>query len=147
MKFSEPRILEGNIFTDDRGVLSFNNDFSFLNIKRFYTIHNHDQNFIRAWHAHQYEEKYFLCTEGSFMVCGVKIDNFKSPSKTEVVKKFYLSNNGCLLYIPKGYANGFINLTKENKLIVFSNKTLKESLNDDFRFDYDYWNVWIKNYR
>ena len=147
MKFSEPRILEGNIFTDDRGVLSFNNDFLFLNIKRFYTIHNHDQNFIRAWHAHQYEEKYFLCTEGSFMGCGVKIDNFKSPSKTEVVKKFYLSNNGCLLYMPKGYANGFINLTKENKLIVFSNKTLKESLNDDFRFDYDYWNVWVKNYR
>ena len=147
MKFAEPKILEGNIFTDDRGVLSFNNDFGFVGIKRFYTVHNHAQNFIRAWHAHENEEKYLLCSEGSFMVCVVKIDNFKNPSKTEEVKKFYLSNNGCLLYIPKGYANGFVNLTKENKLIVFSNKTLKESLNDDFRFDYNYWNVWEKNYR
>jgi dTDP-4-dehydrorhamnose 3,5-epimerase-like enzyme len=147
MKFLEPRILEGNIFTDDRGVLSFNNDFRFADIKRFYIIQNHDQNFVRAWHGHEHEEKYFLCTEGSFMVCGVKIDNFKNPSKSQEVKKFYLNNNGCLLYIPSGYANGFVNLTKENKLIVFSNKTLKESLNDDFRYEYNHWDVWEKNYR
>ena len=97
MKFTEPKILEGNVFTDDRGVLTFNNDFGFADIKRFYTVHNHVQNFIRAWHAHENEEKYFLCSEGSFMICAVKIDNFKNPLKTEEVKKFYLRNNGCLL--------------------------------------------------
>jgi len=147
MNLIEPKIINGNIFLDDRGELTFNNSFKFRSIKRFYTVTNHSNNFVRAWHGHQKEEKYFLCTEGSFMVGVVKIDNFQKPSKKLEVKKFFLTNNGCILYVPSGYANGFINFTLENKLIIFSNMDLEASMNDDYRYDYDYWNIWNKNFR
>ena len=53
-------IFEGNNFVDDRGILSFVNSFDFNGIKRFYQIKNHKINYIRAWHAHKNETKYYM---------------------------------------------------------------------------------------
>ena len=39
-------------------------------------------------------------------------------------------------------ANGFMNLTKDSSIIVFSDKTLEESLDDDIRYPYDKWDIW-----
>ena len=50
----KPTIIEGNIFIDDRGELSFFNTFNDFNkIKRMYIVSNHKSHFIRAWHAHK----------------------------------------------------------------------------------------------
>ena len=46
-------IINGDNFVDERGVLSFVNDFDFDKIKRFYQISNHKKNYIRAWHGHK----------------------------------------------------------------------------------------------
>ena len=46
------------------------------------------------------------------------------------------------VYIPEGYANGSMTLIKNTKLLVFSNSTIEESIKDDFRYPYDYWNNW-----
>ena len=54
----EPKLIIGNRVYDNRGSLRFSNDFGFKNIKRFYTVHNYNKNFIRAWHGHMNEEKY-----------------------------------------------------------------------------------------
>jgi hypothetical protein len=35
----------------------------------------------------------------------------------------------------------------ENKLMVFSDKSLEESLGDDYRLNFDFWNPWELNYR
>lgn len=150
IKKKKPYLIKGGNFTDDRGNLIFNNDFNFnkQNIKRFYIVENHRRGFIRAWHGHKKEGKFIMITSGTFLICAVKIDNFKTPSKKEKVEKFVLSERcGSILYIPKGYANGFKNLTLKNQLIIFSNKSIRESLNDDYRYNYDYWNVWKENYR
>ena len=52
-------IYKGENFTDLRGNLRCVNNFNFKNIKRFYQINNHKINFVRAWHGHRKENKYF----------------------------------------------------------------------------------------
>ena len=55
-------LIDVEISSDDRGVLTFSNTFDFNKnkIKRFYKIMNHNINFIRAWHGHKKEEKFEL---------------------------------------------------------------------------------------
>ena len=47
-----------------------------------------------------------------------------------------------VLYIPAGYANGFMSLTSDLKLMFFSTSTLEQSQGDDFRYDARYWDIW-----
>ncbi|MCK5087021.1 MAG: dTDP-4-dehydrorhamnose 3,5-epimerase family protein [Melioribacteraceae bacterium] len=138
-----PKLIKGGLAVDDRGVVSFVNDFNFQDVKRFYAIENHKQGFIRAWHGHKNEGKYVLLSKGSALVCAVEIDNWENPSKNLEVHRFVLSDkNPSVLFIPKGYANGFMSLSEDTKLIFFSTSTLEESLGDDFRFESRYWDPW-----
>ena len=138
-----PKLIKGGLAVDDRGVVSFVNDFNFQNVKRFYAVENHKQGFIRAWHGHKNEGKYVLLAKGSALVCAVEIDNWENPSKNLEVHRFVLSDkNPSVLFIPKGYANGFMSLSEDTKLIFFSTSTLEESLGDDFRFESRYWDPW-----
>lgn len=133
-----PAIINGGISFDDRGSVSFCNDFLFkeFGIKRFYHISNIRKNYIRAWHGHEKEGKYMYAADGTFRVGAVNME-------TEEVSKFYLdSRKPQLLYIPEGYANGFQNLTENNQLIIFSTSSLEESLGDDIRFDWAKWDIW-----
>jgi len=43
---------------------------------------------------------------------------------------------------PAGYANGFMSLTGDARLIFFSDVTLAESKGDDYRYDARYWDIW-----
>ena len=42
----QPQIIKGNHHKDDRGTLTFNNDFNALGIKRVYTIENESLDFL-----------------------------------------------------------------------------------------------------
>ena len=93
-------------------------------------------------------EKYITVVKGSALVCAVKVTDWKNPSKSVKPQRFVLSEDKpSVLYIPKGYANGFMSLTKDAKLMIFSTSALKESLNDDIRFPVYYWNPWITEQR
>lgn len=143
MNSKKPFLITGDFYVDDRGLITFSNEFNFHNIKRFYTIQNHNINFIRAWHGHKIEEKYFFVVDGTFLIGAVKIDNWEIPSKSLEIQKFVLSDiKPAILYVPEGYANGFMNLTQNNKLLIFSSLKVEDSLNDDFRFDAFYWDIW-----
>jgi len=138
-----PRLIEGNIAIDDRGTVSFINDFDFAGVKRFYTVTNHKAGFVRAWHAHQHEAKYVTITRGSAVIGAVKIDNWEKPSKDSPVTRYVLSaQKPSVLYIPAGYANGFMSLTEDAALVFYSTATLEESRNDDTRYDARYWDIW-----
>ena len=128
---------------DDRGSLSFVNDLDLSQFKRFYVVENHSKGFIRAWHGHKNESKVVFVITGSALVAAVKIDNWNSPSKNLPVERVVLSSDKpSALYIPAGYANGFMTLTDAAKVIFFSSSTLKESSEDDYRFEARYWNPW-----
>lgn len=143
MEDLQVQLIKGGISVDDRGVVSFVNDFNFLNVKRFYMVENHKQGFVRAWHAHKKEAKYVMAIKGSAIVGAVKIDNWESPSKDLKINRFVLGeSNPSVLFIPAGYANGFMSLSENTKLIFFSTSELKDSLNDDIRYESHYWEAW-----
>jgi dTDP-4-dehydrorhamnose 3,5-epimerase len=117
---AEPKIFKGGISVDDRGEVSFVNDFNFPGIKRFYTLFNHKSGFIRAWHGHKNEEKYFHVIQGASLICAVEIDNWNKPDPKLDIKRFTISSKSpSVLYIPKGYANGTMSLTDDCRVIVF----------------------------
>jgi dTDP-4-dehydrorhamnose 3,5-epimerase-like enzyme len=139
----EPTIIPGGMAVDDRGQVSFVNDFDFKGVKRFYMVSNHKAGFIRAWHAHKKEGKYVLVVKGTAVVGAVKIDDWDKPSKDlEVVRHVLSEKTPKVLFIPPGYANGFMSLTKDAQLIFFSTSSLEESLNDDIRYDSRHWDIW-----
>jgi dTDP-4-dehydrorhamnose 3,5-epimerase len=138
-----PRIIEGGMAVDERGQLSFVNGFHFEGVKRFYMVSNHRAGFVRAWHAHRREAKYVITVQGAAIVAAVAIDNWEHPSKNSQIHRYVLSaQKPAVLHIPPGYANGFMSLTAETKLMFFSTVTLEESQGDDLRYDARYWDAW-----
>lgn len=139
----EPCVLNGGLSVDDRGEIAFVNDFNFESVKRFYMVSNHKAGFVRAWHAHKREAKYVTAVSGAAVVGAVKIDDWDKPSGDLPVGRYVLSSKKPqVLYIPPGYANGFMSLTSDLKLIFFSTAKLEESANDDIRYDARYWDIW-----
>jgi len=137
----ETKILNGGLSVDDRGSVSFVNDFNFDGVKRFYQVENHYRGFIRAWHGHKKEGKYVYVSNGSALIGVVNME-------TEEIKKFVLSNKTPkILWIPPGYYNGFKSLEENTKIIFFSTSTLDESLGDDIRQEHDKWDIWKEEYR
>lgn len=130
------KLIDGGIAVDDRGQLSFVNDFDFKNVKRFYMVENHKKGFIRAWHGHKKEGKYVFVSNGAILIGAVNLE-------TNEINRFVLSSSKPqVLYIPAGYANGFMNLQDDTKVMFFSTSTLEESMGDDIRFEYDKWDIW-----
>lgn len=130
-------MLKGSKITDDRGALTFNNEFKFDGVKRFYIVENHSPNFIRAWHGHVHEKKYIMCLSGAAIVCYRPLDESPATSESKLVRKV-LSPNGEVLEIPANNYNGWKNLTADTKLIIFSCSSLEESAKDDIRKEVNY---------
>ncbi len=138
-----PRIIEGALSVDDRGSVGFVNDFDFRGVKRFYIVTNHRAGFVRAWHAHRREAKYVTVTRGAAVVGAVRVDDWDSPARDAQVHRHVLSaQRPSVLYIPAGYANGFMSLTEDATLMFFSTSTLEESRGDDVRYDSRHWDIW-----
>jgi dTDP-4-dehydrorhamnose 3,5-epimerase len=140
------RVITGAAHVDDRGVVTFVNDFDFARVKRFYMVENHSVGLVRAWHAHRFEEKYVLVAQGVALVAAVKITDWDNPAVPEKVDRFVLSaHKPAVLHIPAGYANGFKSLTPDTKILFFSTSSLEESMKDDIRWPPDrfgpVWNV------
>jgi len=136
-------IIQGGIHQDDRGKIVFANDFDLVDVRRLYHISHHNTETIRAWQGHKVEAKWFHCTVGSFLVKLIKIDNWENPSLELEIETHTLSaDDSQVLYIPPGYTNGFKAIEPNSSLLVFSDATLEESKNDDFRFDKNYFFNW-----
>ena len=77
------------------------------------------------------------------MACAVKMTDKVSPDKDQEITRVVLdSRKPSALYVPKGYANGFMSLSQNALLLILSSTTLEESQGDDYRFPFDYWNPW-----
>lgn len=136
--------IKGNSFVDDRGVLRFINDFSFVNakIKRFYQVENHERGFIRAWHGHKIEEKYVYVAKGSAIIGLIDM------ADTTIINKVVLSDkNPEILFIPSGTYNGFKTLEEGTIIFFFSTTTVEESKGDDYRLPYEDFPIFNVEYR
>ncbi|MNQ47698.1 hypothetical protein D3C85_615520 [compost metagenome] len=133
-----PEIITGNIHSDQRGTLSYNNDFNASVIKRVYIIENINTDFIRAWQGHKIEQRWFSAINGSFKIQLIKIDDWEKPSRDIKPFTFILSSGKLdVLHIPEGYVSSIQSLEPDSKLLVMANYLLGET-KDEFRYDADY---------
>ncbi|OBS13142.1 sugar epimerase [Elizabethkingia miricola] len=127
-------IYKGSKHIDDRGIITFNNEFDASPVKRIYTIENNSIDFIRGWQGHAIEQRWFSCMKGSFDIAVIKIDNFENPSK-ELNPVYFKLNTKSLdyLHIDGGYITAIKALEPESKLLVLADYALGE-INDEYRF-------------
>ena len=138
-----PIVYKGGVAVDDRGAVGFVNEFDFAGVKRFYTVTNHRNGFIRAWHGHRNEAKYLTAVRGSLLVCCIEIDNWDDPASDLPINRFVLNEQSpSVLHIPSGYVNGFMSLTDNAKLMCYSTSSLEDSMEDDIRFPARHWDPW-----
>mgnify|MGYP003599543433 FL=1 len=136
----QPQIIKGNHHKDDRGTLTFNNDFNALGIKRVYTIENESLDFLRAWQGHQIEQRWFSAVAGSFKIKLIEIDDWKNPTKDLPILEFILnSENLDILHVPRGFATSIQYLEDHSKLLLFADYQLGE-IQDEYRFASNYFN-------
>lgn len=141
----KPGLIVGGNHVDHRGALSFANDFNMDEVKRFYTIGHPDTATVRAWQGHKKEKKWFYVVSGSFHILVVKPDDWKTPSLDLDPDKFLLNEQSSeVLYVPAGYATGLKAAEINSKIIVFSDFTVEQSSNDNYRFDPELWCDWNK---
>jgi dTDP-4-dehydrorhamnose 3,5-epimerase len=141
-EFDKVTLITGQVHSDPRGSVAFNNSLDISGFCRMYVIGNSTELPIRGWHGHAHEAKIFTCLVGSVEIAGVRIDNWVSPSKELTVEKFELhSETMDAVYVPAGYANAVISKTPGALVQVLSSSTLDESKADDFRYPADYWMI------
>ena len=134
----KPKIITGNYKVDERGKITYNNDFNASGIKRIYTIENESLNFSRGWQGHQIEQRWFSAILGSFKINLIQIDEWKNPSKDLPVLEFILHSEKLdFLHIPAGYVTAIQALKEQSKLLLLADYQLNE-VNDEFRFPIDY---------
>lgn len=138
-----PRLIKGGSAADDRGRLSFVNDFDFGPVRRAYFVENWAAGTVRAWHAHQHERKWVMAVSGSALVACVAVDDWENPSTDVEIHRFTLDASApSILEIPGGYANGAMTLVEGTKLAYFSDASLDDSLGDDYRYPARHWDPW-----
>lgn len=131
-------ILEGKKHNDERGSITYNNDFDASAVKRIYTIENHSTDFIRGWQGHKTEQRWFACIDGAFEISVIKIDDFDHPSKELTVTKHRLNNESLTyLHVPGGCVTAIQAMKTGSKLLVLSDYAIGE-LQDEYRFPLDY---------
>lgn len=142
---SEIKVIQGEIFQDNRGQISSLNEFHFEGVRRCYIIHHPDESVIRGWHGHQFERKWFYCVKGEVTIALVKIDNWEKPSPSLNAEMYHLTENDSkLLCVPAGYANCIKAHIPGTIIQVLSDKILSEALSDSWRYDKNMWVDWLQ---
>ncbi len=145
---SIPKIMSMGVSFDDRGSIRFLNGLELSDWKRFYVVSNFRSGFVRSWHGHKSESKLVFVLSGSIKIGVVHIKNFEAPDSNVEPEQFVLTDqSNQALYIPAGYANGFKTLQENTQVFFFSSASLEESKADDFRYPWDFWNIWNENFR
>ena len=134
-------LLEGKKHQDERGTITYNNDFDASQFKRIYTIENHSTDFIRGWQGHKVEQRWFACMKGSFEVSVIAVDDFEKPSEKLTIQKYLLQDDTLTyLNIPSGCITAIQAKQEGSKLLVLADYRLGE-INDEYRFNLDYFNI------
>jgi len=137
----EPKLINGNCHSDQRGTLLYNNDFDASLIKRIYIIENESPQFIRGWQGHQTEQRWFSALNGKFKIQLIKIDDWEKPSvNLEVFTYLIDSEKLNVLHIPKGYVSSIQSFELNSKLLVMADYLLGE-IKDEYRYDINYFKI------
>ena len=132
--------ITGSRHQDERGIITYNNDFDASQIKRIYTIEKTSTEFIRGWQGHKVEQRWFASMKGSFEISVIKVDDFENPSKDLTIQKYILNEEVLTyLHVPSGYITAIQSKEKGSKLLVLADYGLGE-ISDEYRYSLDYFN-------
>lgn len=136
---SDIEYIKGGVAKDDRGQISFVNDFDMSAVKRFYIIRNSDVELIRGWRGHRIEQRWFYVLSGSFEFNIVKIDNWDEPAKDLPVDKLILQEEELqVLHIPAGYSTAIRATEPYAELLVYGDYGIEHAPQDDYTWELDY---------
>lgn len=136
----DPHLIFGGTHSDERGTVSFCNEFDMCEIRRVYQIKNSIEYPMRGWQAHKVETKWFSCLHGAFKVALVRLKDWTKPEANQEVKTYLLkADDPAVLFVPANYANAIISMEQDSVLTVYSNKTLEEAQEDQYRFPLEQW--------
>lgn len=136
MAMEEPTVIKGGMAKDDRGAVSFVNDFVMSEVKRFYVISSAHQGYVRAWIGHRLERKWFFAVSGKMALVVRTLESFEPDGGVSDSKIFYLdASEPQVVALPRGFAIGIKALSENARMLVYSDKTLEEAKDDVIRFD------------
>lgn len=131
-------MIKGNKHTDERGTITYNNDFDASKIKRIYTIENHSTDFIRGWQGHQIESRWFAVMKGKFRIGMILFDDVNDLSPETGMKWFEIEEGNLdYLYLPPKHLSCIQALEIGSKLLVLSDYGLGE-VQDELRYPLEY---------
>lgn len=139
------QVIDGEIFTDERGSISCLNNFNLDGVKRFYLLHHPDVSVVRGWHGHKLEKKWFSCVKGAFTIGLVEIDDWEKPSLDLKPKILHVSDRKSqIICVPEGWASCIKAEIADSILLVLSGKRFEDAMAqpDSYRFAPDYWFPW-----
>ena len=127
MKYLYPKVIDTKVNIDNRGYLietykkkEINTDF------KYSILVSSKKNVFRGLHFQKkkQQEKLLIVLKGS--IIDYCIDLRKKSKTFSKIYKFYLKKNS-ILYIPKGFAHGYLCLKNDNKLVyLLSNYWIKK---------------------
>lgn len=131
-------LIKGERFEDERGCITYNNDFDASAVKRIYIIQNKNTELVRGWQGHRIEQRWFAAIHGAFEISVIQIDDFQNPSKNLTVTKYQLTDKSLTyLHIPGGYVTAVKASKEGSKLLVLADYAMGE-ISDEYRFPLDY---------
>jgi dTDP-4-dehydrorhamnose 3,5-epimerase-like enzyme len=127
----EPVLIPIACHVDDRGFLyQIFGDYvgEFPDVRRIYVVGNFARGVIRGYHMHKQETKGYFVVSGSAKFVAVKDDERKHT--------FVLTHrNPSVLLVPPQNYHGWVSLEDNTVLIGLSDRTLEQSVSDDYRTD------------
>lgn len=132
---TKPTLIPISIHSDARGEMRYCNEFDLSTVKRFYSIAFAEKDRVRAWQAHKIETKAIMPISGISKVVLVQLMDFDLGIGGEIFEFTLDASSPSILLIPGGYANGLQSKSVDSSLMIFSNLSLDEAKNDDFRFE------------
>lgn len=132
-----PELIKGKIHSDNRGKLSYNNEFDASRVKRIYFIEN-AEDYYREWQGHKVEQRWFAAVSGKFLVKLVKVDNWETPDEDLSVVSYELKSEELdILHVPAGFVSSIQALAVDSKLLVMADHFLGE-IDDEYRYPKNY---------
>jgi dTDP-4-dehydrorhamnose 3,5-epimerase-like enzyme len=135
----KPSLIAGGKHSDERGTLTFLNDFNLQWVKRMYFVENANTDLLRGWRGHQIEQRWFYAVAGQITIRLVEIDNWANPNPALDQLSYQLTvAANAVLHVPPGYASSLKALTQDAKLLVLGDYELEHAKNDDYLYPVDY---------
>lgn len=131
-----PAIISGGKHADYRGVVSFNNAFNALEVKRMYTIENKELAYKRGWQGHKIEQRWFIAIHGAFKIQILSIEYFENGKRALKPFQFELKSDKMdILHVPAGFVSSIQALEIGAKLLILADFNVGE-VDDEFRFEF-----------